>query len=181
MHDLPVTTRRTVASGCLFLLSIGGYYALHGFTFSDQAKLVEVRQEVAAGSVKEDMIRSVKALVRETEDERRELEAHLLRRDDPTPFLTLLEGLGNTAGVTVEVSSLTEVTEPEGKEIAFGGLGSPRVTATVEIEGGFAQLYHFLRLVELMPYALTIERVALERNSEDQNWSGILSLTIPTR
>jgi hypothetical protein len=176
------TIKKAAVAGALFFLSCGAYYFLHTATLGNHMKIATLREENASIASTEEAVRSMKNLVKDTKDERQELESQLLARTDPTPFLGLLEDLAQDTGVQVEVSSLTEATlDHASVEPLHGGVGLPPVRAVLEVDGAFAQVHHFITLLELIPYALSLERVAVERSQEGAGWSAVIMMSIFTR
>jgi hypothetical protein len=142
-----------------------------------------LQADIELAASQEESVRAMKNLVRESEDERNELEGYLLSRDNPAYFLELLEDLGDDSGVRVTVSALTEESAaPKGDDTPmFGGVGDPRIHVQLEAVGGFAELYHFVTLLEHMPYAATVRTVRLGRTESASLWEAIVGISVYTR
>lgn len=181
MHRLSPTAKKTLAAATLCIASVLIYVGVHALVQKNQQKLITLQVEIAQVQKQEETIRSTRNLIQETRDERNELEAQLLAREDPGTFLELLENLAREAGVMLEVTSLSEEGPRPGVEAPYGGVGSPAVQAVFAIDGSFAQTNHFIAMVEVMPYAVTLDRVALERSKTGGAWSGVLTAHIATR
>jgi len=184
MKNVSRTAKKTIFAGILFAVSFTAFYIVHVSTTDNQEKLAMLREEIGSVAGQEEMIRSMKNLVKDTQSERNELEAQLLSRTDPAPFLGLLEDIATDAHVIADVTSLSEEPLPVVDEkggVLYGGVGGPVVRAVVEVEGGFAQIYHLITLVELMPYGVVLERVGVQREKGAVAWSGTLTMDIYTR
>jgi hypothetical protein len=183
------TTQKVLSITTLVLIgSIGAYYQLITTIHSLHGKQDTLRASVYERAQQTEEMQHTAQLVRETERERAELSQYLLNLNNPTPFLSLVESLGDSSGVRLEVESLTEVASPptasnkkKTSTEATAPQGVPMVQVVITIEGRFDRVYHFLTLLEHMPYATTLTHTSLSQTPESDLWSGTAYLEIGTQ
>lgn len=102
----------------------------------------------------QEKISSLKDQVNETETDRDTIDTYFLGGEKTVSFLTYLESLLASAGVTGEISSVSKNdTTDQG--------GGPLLYVSLEAEGDFASMYSYINFVENIPYEYSIERASL--------------------
>jgi Tfp pilus assembly protein PilO len=82
-------------------------------------------------------------------------------------FLSSIEQLGTTTGVSVDTKSLVLATQ---KQKSFQGVFA--------LSGTWGAFYHFLRLIETFPARLIITRFDMRGSQDTNTWTGILNLEL---
>ncbi len=75
------------------------------------------------------------------------LASYFIDANDIVPFLETIEGYGRTTDVAVKFTMFTFKNSPD------------KLVVTLSAEGAFANLYHFMALLEAAPYQLNISSV----------------------
>jgi hypothetical protein len=107
-------------------------------------------------------------LIEETEEPRAELASYVLRESNTSAFLTEVEALGASLGVTLSTLGL-DVVKTDG---AFDDL-----TIKFSVKGDNAAVKQMLTTLESLPYHNTINSVSLVRQS-DGFVEGTIQLTL---
>jgi ribosomal protein S15P/S13E len=182
MNALTKTQKIAASAGVLLCVMLGAYYLLFTSIKTLTQEVVELRSHVTENMVRQRADEEIARFLKETEDSRSELLTYIPNTNDPTPFLSVIESLGNDAGVELEVSSITEEVLSVGSESKDGQSDTaPGVFVELRVEGGFAHLYHLLALLEHMPYATSIVHTALTKSSETSVWEGQVRLHVTVR
>ncbi len=102
--------------------------------------------------------------------QRRELAEYLVATEDPTPLLTSIEALGQDAGVSLIVGSLVrDETSTDDRTM---------LRVVLSVRGTYDRVFRLVRLLETMPYAAILDRVALSVSKEDELWEGQVHLRV---
>ena len=176
------TYEKTVAgiAGVLFLISVGMYWLLYQYIDGLHAQLNTSRSELSLLVEQEGRHDSLKHMLDISEDDRDEILSYLLSIDNPTPFLSLVEGLAKDAGVIVSVESLTEEDRVNGGDTKETQEGSVVLRIALSVEGSWRGVHHLLYLFEHMPYIVILEKVALEEQENEGIvvWSGQVHMRV---
>jgi len=134
------------------LALLGGLALLaYGFFFyhinQKNVRAAALGEEIALASETENLARSLTSLLSGTEAARTEFSRYFITHDSIVVFIERVERLGKNSGVAVSFSSVEE--------------GKGRFTAYLTMEGGFANVYRFLELLEAMPYELEVARFTI--------------------
>ncbi|PCI89751.1 hypothetical protein COB18_03020 [Candidatus Kaiserbacteria bacterium] len=114
---------------------------------------------------------TVRRIVRDTQDERSELDTYFLIEDDIVTFFADLENLGTSAGVNISVSSVKV-----GKPLDNDKFITP-LTLTLESAGSLRQVFHTLALLEAYPKALQITQTRIVQHPSEDSWQGTFAIT----
>jgi hypothetical protein len=112
--------------------------------------------------------------------EREELSDYFLSASNPTPLLSNIEDLGKSAGVLVNVESLSErAAATEGED----GPSVPSVEVALSVSGSWGGVYNLVQLLEHLPYVVLLERVVLEESADEGRsvWEGQIRLRVFTQ
>lgn len=171
----------------LFMCVIGGgYIALYSHILRERGELAEARTELAQMKQQEVAEASLGAYVERSQADIGKLQTYILSIDDPLPFLTLVEeDMARLAGVTVTVESFFEeggngVSAEEEVEI----LRERYVFVAVSAVGAWEDLYHFLAMLERVPYAVRTEKVVLVDEAKEgagEKWKAQVSMRMLAR
>jgi hypothetical protein len=177
-----ITTTQKISFGAVLVLILTcvGY----GFTLKHikvlRQELVTIRQELVA----EDKIAENKqvfiSLLQNTKQSREELSGYFVPLDDPTPFLELVESVARDAGVVMSVEKLDMVTE----DVSGAEKGKEKsVKVVLAVEGSWQEVYHFISLLEVLPYIVTITDSVfkVEMVNSTSFWKGQIHLNYVAR
>ncbi len=176
-----ITHTQKVAAGMLLILcgTIAAYVMLYRHIGTLHSELAELERTRSGADAAHEAVLAEQQLFESTASERTELAQYLIPAADPTPFLGLLESLGKDAHIDVEVHSL----EPDNAASPSGSAAKtqpaiPSVRVTLVVSGLWPDLYHFLALLEQLPYAVTVDHVALDidETAAAGVWSGQIHL-----
>lgn len=176
-------TKQLVALGTLTVVLVLCYVGMHWYINQHREQLALLRADLDNSALQEDALRGMQNLVRETEEERGELNKYLVTRDNPASFLEQLESVGAEVGVGVSIASLEELvsTGSNPESDPYGGVGSPQIRVSLEVLGTWKGVYAYLQLLEVMPYALAIEQVSIAQQETGSLWEGVVTIVAYTR
>jgi len=183
MNKITRTKVTVLISLGALLLSAGVYFFMYKEVVGAHEKHMTIHAEYGTLIRERGHRDEVRALVAETEDVRTELAGYLVP-DEPIDFLNLLEKeLAQEAGVVFRVESLSK--EGGGTEKLKKGEvpQEPHVQAVLSVEGQWENIYHFVLLLETVPYALTVNRVNIseEELETGYGWSGQIHISVNTK
>lgn len=130
---------------------------------------------------KEIKLRSVKHIINDTKDDRAKLDSHFVADDEIINFIETIENLGADSDVKVEVTDVS--VSSAGAEADSQVNISELLNLNFKIEGSFAQMFHFLSMLEKLPFKIDILRVNFEKVSDESRiinknpWNGFFSIT----
>ncbi len=155
-------------SSSIFLLSI---IVCAGMVYL----IIKERAEYAEWNTKRAEIKAIESslvILEDTVDERKSLMKRILRKDndDVITLLTLIEELGKEQQLLLSTKSLSETTT--------SGAYEP-LTINLEAEGKYDSVVHMLKLLEQLPYQVTIGKVQIMKNGEaDADWKGTYEVKV---
>jgi hypothetical protein len=129
---------------------------------------------------REAKLSSIKALVKDTDTERRMLNLYIVGSDEEIGLIEMIEALGNDTGAAIEIISvgieplLSNSIESDTAELL-------RLNFTAS--GSWKSVFHMLALIESIPFNVTVTQVNLEREADhDKNksnsWTGSFSIAV---
>jgi hypothetical protein len=133
------------------LLMGAGYVAFFYAVRSMNDKELLMKGDIERASAAEGRAISLNNFLRSTAETRASLDGHFVTEGTVADFIERLEGLGAIAGVE---ASLTSVEVPD---------NAPILRASFKASGTFSGVYHFIALLEALPYELEIERLSLAK------------------
>lgn len=109
---------------------------------------------------KERQSREIKEVLRETEEERTQLDRFLVKSDMIVNFIERVEILGEHAEVSLAFSSVNVDEETD------------TLLANIRTDGNFLDTFYFLSLLEAMPLRISLEEVTLQKPKESRGGAG---------
>ncbi len=156
----------------LVVLNIAGAGILwYGYTNMQDNKTKEgvLRSQIAEENKKGEKMNSLKETLRLAEQDKELLEKYLLDSSEESQIklISQMEQIGSsTTGALVTTTSLE--------------LSGSKLHGEFQVSGKWSQLYHLLRLVELFPTRVVINRFEIRGSNDNKNtndhFSGTLSL-----
>lgn len=147
---------------CAFA-AVGGFGWIVFDFFRDRTALAELQFSYDDAIQKNTYAASIRALLRDIERERKELD-RITQGYDPVESIRIIEEAARTAGVTIKVNAVTSGTPvPE----------DPTLTSFVvnlDVAGPFERMYRFASLMETLPLPAEIEQARFEKL--EKTWNG---------
>lgn len=151
-------------TGAIAVFAFGALGALTWITLalaSERSELATLRDEQEQLAARQAQARSMRALARDTQQQRATLAALTTDRD-VVDIIDRLENMGDETGVAVTVDTVSA------GEVA-GAFQS--IVVSMRIAGDFSDVFHYLALLETLPAAAVTEQVAMEAGtSEEKQW-----------
>ena len=121
--------------------------------------LVTIQEE----SKKTLQIKTLTDVVEKSKEDRAELDTYFLKTDGIVGFIEKIESLGSSAGIT-----------PDIKGVNVLGEGGGVLDIQLETKGSLRGTLQFLTLLELLPGALSFEKVFITESGTDKEktWEG---------
>ena len=129
---------------------------------------------------KEVRLKSVKNLIKETEGDHIKLNTYFITDDKVVDFIENIENMAKDVGVDIEVVSVY-VNDIKDDSIQKNNI-SELLRLSIEMSGKWSNIYHFVSLVEKLPFKIDILNINLENmyngdNENPENWKGVLNLS----
>lgn len=165
------------------LVASGVFYALvHTAITQKEADFIEARDASMRATYAKENEDQAQGILTKTAGFRSGLSTYLVSYDDPLELLSFVdEQLPKIAGVSAGVleGGITkeEPTDEKGKKT-----GNTYVRIALNVKGNWADLFHYLLLLEHMPYATTIDKVVLSQSDTggEYTWEGDVFLAAAT-
>jgi len=147
------------------VVSIGLWVTLFLYARNMAGALQEHYIALAEETDKEAYATSISRDLRDTKEIRDQIERFIIRAGEEAFFLEKIESLAGPAGVSVRILSF----EKKGDKLHL----------SIESQGTFATNYHFLSLLETIPYQVKISKSLFTREeTSDGNWKGRYELDL---
>ncbi|MEO8638146.1 MAG: hypothetical protein ABI430_04580 [Candidatus Taylorbacteria bacterium] len=118
--------------------------------------ILAVAQEQSLQSLQESNYLSFKKTMENTKTDREKLDSFFVGGDGVVPFIELVEGQGRLSGATTSITSVGTV------KSASASSSIEVLNLQVEAAAGWKSLYHFLSLLENLPYRIALANVAMK-------------------
>ena len=136
--------------------------------------ILELRSNLKLEVIKEQRFLSVKNLVRNIKDERKELDGYFVSDESIVAFLGAVEGLGIKTGAIVEINTV------DVEEIDEEDSISELLRVSIDVRGNWSSVFHVLSLLEAMPLPISVKDVQLSvrEGEEEQIWNGSYEVVV---
>ncbi|MFQ5661916.1 MAG: type 4a pilus biogenesis protein PilO [Candidatus Paceibacteria bacterium] len=139
--------------------------------------------EVDSVLQKEIKLRSVKQIIKDTKDDRVKLDSYFVADDEIINFIEMIETLGVNSGAEVEVINVSVDTENE--KVVNKNKISELLNINFKTEGSFVEMFHFLSMLEKLPFKIEISQVNFNKVSNEiigadkslEPWKGYFNIT----
>lgn len=158
--------KKTIIVISLNLVGLAGLIFLGRQLNQDVSQVITAYQEFYTSTHGQEDLLALTKILTETTEARVAVGVAFLSGDTLIPFIERLEDLARTAGVILKLD------EPK---VVTGKIAS--LELSFHAEGSFAGLYHYLSLLENLPYRLDWRSVTWSFNS-GTTWSGDFNLAI---
>lgn len=177
-------TKQILLSTVVMIIAVPVLYIMLFINIKEKNNNVSaLTNEVDIVLQKEIKLRSVKFLIRDTLQERADLDSHFVADDEIIDFIETIENLGADSGAKIEITnvSISSIEKKEDDQVNISEL----LNLDFKIKGRFIQMFHFLSMLEKLPFKIDILRVNFENISEKSRkidktlepWNGFFSIT----
>src|SRR3989344_2501343 len=175
MNKLSRTSRLLIVVLALDCLAAGLYVFLFRSLASSSGRIAEIRSELELKERERSSIEALRKNFDNTSALRAEIDSYFVDKDGVVDFIEYLESLARSRDLLVETQS---VALSESEEGAIHEI----LRQTIEVEGSWADVTHFLSLVETLPFGIFVEEMSLNLNedatkSKAGSWLGRVSFT----
>jgi hypothetical protein len=160
----------------LFILIIGVLvmaglcYALFYLTKSKIEETATIEAQALEESAYQERTRALKNLIRDVDPDVQKLYSHVVAPDGAVAFIDAAETLARGSGISIATQSVDVEEATENKDLY------ENLVLIFTSKGSWSNTYHFLSLLENLPYQLTIEHVAMTHDgSFDPNAKNVSS------
>lgn len=141
-----------------------------------------IANEIDIAIQKEIKLKSIKNLIADTENDRKQLETYFVTDDKIVDFIEEVENIGKYAGADVEIMSVSigddkSQTEEQNTATELLHLG-------FKVNGKWSDVFQFFALLEKLPFKIDIAKANLEAIYKDANngisssdWKGFFNIT----
>ncbi len=171
MKAFSKTTRYLTLSLLFFAVSLSA--ALFSFYYVDkEGKELESKMEIVSKHRQlEERYRSLEVMVDESRAEYDELGSYLLTENNTINFLSEVETLAGSMGLTLITDALKADPLPNPK---YQG-----ITLQLRITGQYEPVLDFLKILETLPYYSRIDALSLEREGRTgETWTAAVTLLV---
>ncbi len=150
------------------VIAIAVYASFYFYINNKETNTVEIAVQIEQLKKQNNQMHNLIAMVRDTEEGRERISSFFVDSDRIIEFLETIESLGDNAGVEINVRSINENnTDTEDvKELELN----------VDFVGSWAEVHHFLILLESIPVKMVVERLTFNELSEneegEETWRG---------
>ncbi len=167
-----LSTRQILISvSVLLVLVLGGYYFLFLTIKSKNEKVSSFSQEIDLYSEREALRRTTEKTADELSEKIKKLDSYFIHKDEVVPFIENIENAGGESGVSVSIVSvgvdaLSQVGGGSSDNIPLDK--SEKLILRLDAKGSWGNVVNFISYLENLPYKISINRVALHKNSSVQ-------------
>lgn|SRR3989344_374565 len=147
---MKTSTHTFVVMGAIVLALVACWVFIFARLTASKHAYVEETKLLLEERQKELNYLSTHNLLRETEADRLELAQLFVTEDTVVSFLEELELLGRRAGIVLELSSVQPIKDTS-------------LNFFFEVSGSFTDIYEFVKLSELLPHKLAVDKVDIRK------------------
>lgn len=140
----------------------GLYFMLFATIKANNQKISSLQNDIAVQEKREMILKSTKKLVFETVSDRRKLDSFFVTKDRVVEFLEQVADLGKESGVKLTITNLGLEDEQGAPSDLYQLL-----KLNIEARGGWQNLYHFLTMLESVPFAVRFGGVNIDGVFDD--------------
>ena len=167
------TTIQLIIAGSVFFTFVFFVMAIFYVINQKKTNIESLGVSLALSEKAESSNLFIKRLFDNTKEERKELDAYFIAKDDTVSFIELIENLSRTAGVKISVNSVGVEQSAPNDQFEY-------VTVNASASGSFSKLYWLLSLLESVPIKLDIVKFVFEESpdSEKDNKEWRMDVTV---
>ena len=134
----------------IMLVLVSLYIFVFYLIRNEDKKTSLLEQNFSLMAKKEELMLSEQSIIRETEEKRKDIDKYFINQGNVVVFIEKLESLGAISGGKVSLSSVD--IDKSRKNV---------LKANLSVSGGFSELFHFLSLLEAIPFEINIKHISL--------------------
>lgn len=173
------TTKQILAFTIILAIASIVFYVLFFNNIKEKNNMIStIINDVDTAVQKEVKLKSVKDIIKDTTDGREKIDTYFINDDEIIGFIGEVEKIGRDIGVDVEIISVS---------ISDSKLQQDNISELLDLdlkaEGQWSRIFHFLALIEKMPFKINISTINLEAIYESDNkkdssgiWKGFFSI-----
>ncbi|OHA32005.1 MAG: hypothetical protein A2928_00225 [Candidatus Taylorbacteria bacterium RIFCSPLOWO2_01_FULL_45_15b] len=155
----------------LFVASFAGWYVLYRATLQNRAAIHITEELLGKNNDEVSYYALLKRTFEATEIEREKIETYFVSDGTVVPFIESIEALRTISGISTKISTLA-VETPESGDVEY-------LHVVIDVDGSWDGVYRFVSLVEKLPHAIRIEKVAFDKTlGENSVWRSNISLRV---
>jgi Tfp pilus assembly protein PilN len=172
MPGFSSTKQALVVAALIAVVALAANYVLFQQIRSKSESIGQLSTEITAKRQQKQRLNAMESLVKQTKEKRARLDSYFVGSDAIVPFLEQLEGFGSSTGAEVAVDS---VSRPQ----RDGDGPIEPLQLTLSAQGEWGDVYHLFRLLETLPYSVTVDRASLSaagastQQTATSSWSGL--------
>lgn len=147
--------KKFITTIVLVVLLNGAVLAGWLYLFSNLKKqnnfIKEERQKILVSDKKLENSNSLKTLMNEIIEEKQKIDSVFLDKESIINFIENLESIAGKTGASIKIGNINDNQEKKGLSLQFN------------LTGNFNQLFHYLILLEKLPYLINIERMDFKK------------------
>lgn len=154
------------------LLCLGGYGYGVWEVFDEITAVRDLESKVQVENAREDLDRTTKSLLTQTQIERDKLSVLFLQENELVSFIEHIEGLGGVTNTDLEIQAV-DVVAAEAEQEVYEWL-----KLTVVARGAWGEVYHLLSLLENVPLGVSLRTAEIRRDGgvlaeeSSEEWAG---------
>lgn len=154
------TTKILIGVSVLALAVLGANYMLFSEIRQKNERTSGFSVDIELELKKEQRLRAMKQLVRDTEEKRAQLNQYFIDGESAiVDFLERIESLGDEVGAPVTIDSVSpQETEDD---VAYEHL-----RITLSTQGAWRDVFHLFSLIESLPYSIEVEKADFSRRDK---------------
>ncbi|MBL7045136.1 MAG: hypothetical protein ISR98_00855 [Parcubacteria group bacterium] len=172
------TTKQIFMFMTILTIAVIISYSFFFYNIKEKNKMISLMtNETDAAIQREVKLRSVKDLIKDTQENRLKLDTYFVVDDKIVNFIEEIEELSRDVGVDTEVVS---VNVDEGKANNISEL----LKLDLNIEGKWEDVFQFITLIEKMSFKISVSQASLQVIYDNESkissgiWKGFLSINV---
>ncbi|MAZ67215.1 hypothetical protein CL652_00385 [bacterium] len=129
-------------------------------------------EETQLLATKNAQTQTLRRIVRDTQQEREELDTYFVTGNGIVRFLEDIEALAKNSGAKVSVETVGE-----GSAIDKDGLVRP-LMVDLKLDGTLQEIFYALSLIETFPKAIVVRTVRITQHPTERAWQGVVSINV---
>ena len=183
MDKFKTTKQFLIFSIILATASVVSYIIFFNLVKGKNEDVSLITNEIDIAIQKEIKLKSVKDLIKDTENDRKKLDTYFVADDKIVNFIEDVEKIGSDIGVDVEVVSVS-ISDSKSQVPAHSKI-SEQLNLDFKVEGMWSDVFQFLAIMEKLPFKIDISKTSLEvvysdtaRKISSGKWKGFFSITV---
>jgi len=166
----------------LTIAALAIYYVTFSSIKSKNENISAILNDLALETKKETLLKSIKSVAIDSAPARKKMESYFIGQDEIVKFLDFLGSLGKMSGAELEINNLgLEERAPTPAE------AYQLLKLNIEAKGSFRSVYHFLTLLESVPFQINFAGVEMRtadtgvngsKAKKNSAWKGSFNISV---